>query len=217
MRSALRLCLLMTAAGVVQASVITGTYSLGPGGDGNQATGSGPFSLTATNSTFSYVDFIPNEFLTFGQLTSLFAVFVSNIGGSGGGTPRFSVGLDDSGTEKNLHILLGFSPAFNDSDVVLNFFNGFNVIGNNDPGRYDTSNFSGGSPFTDYSTTLALVGSLQVQDIFFVTDTFDPFPSRDETLFALGGTFTPAEVPEPGSLGLIGVGLLLLATIRRRT
>ena len=166
---------------------IGGTYDLGPGDDGNQATGgpTGPFHLTATNSTFSYVGLIPNGSFTFAQLASLSATFTSNSGGSGGGTPRFSVVLDDGGTPTNLHVYLGNSPSYTDSDTVLNTYSGVNLIGNNDAGRYDTGNFSGGSPFTTYNSALALVGSLKVLEIFYVTDTFGSFPSRDETLFSI--------------------------------
>ncbi|HEV3330743.1 MAG TPA: hypothetical protein VG096_07170 [Bryobacteraceae bacterium] len=132
------------------------------------------------------MDFVPNQTFTFSQLTSLFATFHSNSGGSGGGTPRLVVDLVGSGP---LVIYLGDSPAFTDSDAVLNTYSGFNVIGNNDPGRYDTSftGLVGGSPSTTYSAALALVGSEQVLDIDYVTDTFGAFPSRDETLFSIGG------------------------------
>jgi len=173
----------------VQTVPLAGAYNLGPGTDGNQATGTGngPFHLTATNSTFSYVDFVPGQTFTFSQLTSLFANFTSNSGGSGGGTPRLSVGLNLGGVETSLEIYLGKSPSFTDTDAVLNTFSGLNLIGNNDPGRYDTSHFPGGNPFTTYNSALALIGSLQVEEIFYVTDTFGAVPSRDETLFSIGG------------------------------
>jgi len=176
---------------------ISGTYDLGDGTDGNQATGgpAGPFHLTATRDattgaplTFSYVGLIPNQPITFAQLTTLSATFTSNSGGSGGGTPRFSVELNDNGIPRNLHIFLGNSPNFTDSDAVLNGYSNMNLIGNNDPGRYDDSQFAGGSPFTTYANALALVGSLPVLEIFYVTDTFGTgthFPDRDETLFSI--------------------------------
>jgi hypothetical protein len=92
-----------------------------------------------------------------------------------------------------------------------------NLIGNNDAGRYDTSNFTGGSPFTTYSQALALIGSLQVEEIFFVSDTFGTFPSRDLTLGSINGAFTPAAaVPEPTSLLLLGSGLVALGFVARR-
>jgi len=96
---------------------------------------------------------------TFGQLTNLFATFTSNSGGSGGGTPRLAVDLlDNTNTVHGLLIYLGNSPSFTDTDAVLNTWSGVNLIGNNDAGRYDTSAFTGGSPFTTYASALALVG-----------------------------------------------------------
>jgi len=167
---------------------LTNTYDLGPGTDGNQATGTGPFHLTATNSTFSYVGFIPGGSVTFAQLTSLSATFTSNSGGSGGGTPRLSISLNDHGTPKSLYIYLGNPPNYVDNDAALNTYSNRNLIGNNDAGRYDDSHFAGGSPYTTYSNALALLGSLPVLEIYYVTDTFGNFPSRDETLQAINMT-----------------------------
>lgn len=176
---------LVSAQGLVFCSVepVAATYSLGPGNDGNQATGSGPFHLTATPSTFSYVQYLPSgPALTFADLTSLSANFVSNSGGSGGGAPRLSVRLFDGVTQRSLLIYLGNSPNFTDTDAVLNTWSGVNLIGNNDAGRYDTSAFPGGSPFSTYAAALALLGSQQVVRVTYILDTFSPFPNRDETL-----------------------------------
>jgi hypothetical protein len=196
----------------VQTVPLAGTYSIGGATTG---TGNGPFTLTATNSTFSFVELVPNQTFTFAQLTSLFANFTSNSGGSGGGTPRFAVGVNDGGTERFITIDLGNSPAFTDSDTVLNTYSGFNVIGNNDAGRYQTgpggSGFPGGSPFTTYSgsatSALTLAGPLQVEEIDYITDTFSPFPSRDETLFSIGGSVTvpcPADGFQVGYAANVG-------------
>jgi hypothetical protein len=167
---------------------LTGSYNLGPGNDGNQATGSGsgPFHLTATNSTFSYVDFVPDQTFTFSQISSLAANFVSNSGGSGGGTPRLVVNLANNGA---VVIYLGNSPNFTDTDAVLNTWSGVNLIGNNDAGRYDLSfAVPVGSPSTTYSAALAAQGSQTVTDIAYVTDTFGAFPSRDETFNGFSGS-----------------------------
>jgi hypothetical protein len=214
------LVLLLGAAPAARADVVlTGTYSLGPGNDGNQATGSGngPFTLTSTNSTFSYVEFLPNQSFTFANLTSLFADFTSNSGGSGGGSPRISVGLNNGGTEDFLHVYLGNSPNFHDSDAVLNTWSGVNLIGNNDPGRYDTAQFMGGSPFTTYAAALALVGGLQVEEIDMVSDTYGQLPSRNLTLDAIGGTINDPDpaIPEPSTMALLGLGGAALAGWRR--
>jgi hypothetical protein len=214
------------ALGVASASAlaapIAGSYDTGDGSDGNQATPLGttpPFTLTATNATFSYVLFLPTQQFTFGQMTSLSATFTDIAGGAGGGAPRLRVLLDLNGNhlidgaDRSLSIYLGTSPNFVDTVASLNGFSGFNVIGNNDTGRYDTSAFAGGSPFTDYASALALLGGFEVLRLGFVLDTFDPFPSRELILTAINADAT---VPEPATALLLLAGLSGLALARRR-
>jgi len=90
---------------------------------------------------------------------------------------------------KALLIYLGDSPSFIDNDTQLDAYSGFNVIGNNDSGRYDTATgLLGGSPSTTYSAAgvgaLALAGSLTVANIQYVED---PTYGQHETLFSIGG------------------------------
>jgi hypothetical protein len=224
MRIVLLLCLFVLIAGVSPAAQVTGTYATGDGSDGNQASPLGPtppYHLTATNSTSSYVLFYPNQTFTFAQLASLSATFTSNAGGAGGGAPRLRVLLDadsdndtgspccdNDGNDASISIFLGPSPNYVSNDAVLNTYSGFNVIGNNDAGRYDTSGMpTGGSPFTTYSDALAKYGNLKVLRLGYVLDTFGDFPSRDETLNSLNAS-TSTSVPEPGTLGLMVAGLL---------
>jgi hypothetical protein len=232
MRIALLLCLFALFAGVTPAAVVTGTYATGDGSDGNQASPLGstpPYHLTATNSTFSYVLFYPNQMFTFAQLASLSATFTSNAGGAGGGAPRLRVLLDadsdndtgspccdNDGNDASISIFLGPSPNYVSNDAVLNTYSGFNVIGNNDAGRYDTSGMpTGGSPFTTYSDALAKYGNLKVLRLGYVLDTFGDFPSRDETLNSLNASINTG-VPEPGTLGLMGAGLLTAGMVLQR-
>lgn len=195
-------------AGQAGAAPLTGTYATG--GD---TTGTGPWTLTATSSTFSFVTRVTNENPTFADLTNLNAVFTSKSGGSGGGSPRFRVLLDAdnnnviSGGDLSLSIYLGTSPSFIDNDATLNTFSGVNLIGNNDAGRYDTSAFFGGSASTTYASALALVGGLEVLRLGLVLDTFDPFPSRELELTSLNGEFV-AQVPEPNALMMLAGSLL---------
>ena len=125
-----------------------------------------------------------------------------------------------SGGDLSLTIHLGTAPGYVDTDATLNALSGLNLIGNNDAGRYDTSAFAGGSPFTTYANALALVGDLDVLRLGFVVDTFSPFPDREIQLFSLNGEFVTAEVPEPASLTMLAGGLLggmfAARSIRRR-
>jgi hypothetical protein len=233
MRIALLLCLCVLIAGASPAAqLVTGTYATGDGSDGNQASPLGstpPYHLTATNSTFSYVLFYPNQTFTFAQLVSLSATFTSNAGGAGGGAPRLRVLLDadsdndtgspccdNDGNDASISIFLGPSPNYVSNDAVLNTYSGFNVIGNNDAGRYDTSGMpTGGSPFTTYSDALAKYGNLNVLRLGYVLDTFGDFPSRDETLNSLNASIGTT-VPEPGTFGLMGAGLLAAGMVLQR-
>jgi hypothetical protein len=200
---------LLLMASQADAAALTGTYSTG--GD---TTGTGPWTLTATSSTFSFVTRVTNENPTFADLTNLNAVLTSVSGGAGGGSPRFRLLLDAdhdnaiSGGDLSLSIYLGTSPGFVDTDATLNAFSGVNLIGNNDAGRYDTSAFAGGSPATTYADALALVGDLDVLRLGLVLDTFSPFPDRELTLTSLNGEFTATAVPEPASLKMLASGLL---------
>lgn len=210
---------LVLAAGCT-ASVVTGVYVTG-----DQATQSGSsFNLTATPSTDSYVLFYPNQTYTFAQLTSLSANFVSLLGGDGGGSPRLRILLDadfdndpvpgdNDGNDASISIYLGQSPGYSDSDAVLNTYSGVNLIGNNDPGRYDTSGMpTGGSPFTTYADALAKYGNMTVLRYGYVLDTYSN--PRSETLNSINVT-AEAPTPEPATWGLFGFGIIALRAFRR--
>lgn len=114
---------------------------------------------------------------TFGDLTHLSATFTSIAGGSGGGTPRLEVHLSGQG---RIGIRLGISPAFSDTDATLNTFSDLNLIGNNDPGRYDLSALiPSGSANATYTQALAAAGAFTVERIDFVAD---DGPAREYTL-----------------------------------
>jgi hypothetical protein len=201
-------------------TAITGTYETF-GDAAPPGVGPGPWVLTSTPSTFSGVFLAPDQSFTFAQLTSLSATFTSVSGGSGGGSPRLFVEIDTDNNPSTFNgavqILLGNSPSFTDSDATLNGYSGFNLIGNNDPGRYDLSQL-GGSATTNYAAALALVGNIGVQGFDFVTDTFRPFPDRVLTLSSINAVadIPGPSVPEPTSVALLGLAFGALAFNRRR-
>jgi hypothetical protein len=223
MRNLLFAAALVLAASGASAAPFTGTVSTF--GD---TTGTGPWNLTSeVTGTFSGVAITATSSTTFSELTDLNAVFQDIAGGAYGGSPRFSVGF--VGSSNFLHIALGTSPNFNDSDPTLftAAWSGTNVIGNNDAGRYDISQF-GGSPFTDYAAALAALGGLSISEIDIVLDGGWGANGRQELLacninvngasFGSGCSQDVDDVPTlPVMAAGMGLGFLALRRKRKRT
>jgi hypothetical protein len=103
---------------------------------------------------------------TFADLTQLSTQFDPIAGGCGGGSPRFTLHL---ATGKNVFVYLGPSPSF--TGCALNTWEqSGNLIGNNDNGRYDTSQVQSGTQVNTYSGALSLVGSQDVTSIDLTVD-----------------------------------------------
>ena len=168
--------------------------------------GSGPWEVWTTGPNgYGGVDFVPNQTFTFAQLTNVNSSFTALSGGSSLGSPRIVVGLQDGANEDYVNILLGDSPNFVDTDTQLDAYSGVNLIGNNDTGRYDTSGFAGGSPFTTYSSALSLVGAFTVDEIYFVADS----TNQEFIVGSVNAAYTPAALPDSSATW----ALLLLALV----
>jgi hypothetical protein len=130
--------------------------------------------------------------------------------GGGGGAPRLTLLLDLNANgmvdafpiDRSIDIHLGTSPGYVDAPITLNTHSGMNLIGNNDAGRYDTSQFVGGSPFTTYSSANSLIGGLQVLHMSVVLDSFG---GADKTLQVMG--INAQAVPEASQI--IALSLVL--------
>lgn len=88
----------------------------------------------------------------------------------GGGSPRFTYKVDtndDGVSDGNVHVAIGPSPTF--TGCTPGWHNTGNMIGNEDAGRYDYSQF-GGSPFTTYSGAPASVMNGEVLSVQMVVD-----------------------------------------------
>jgi hypothetical protein len=121
---------------------------------------------TSTANDFGGIRLTPPAGTTFSQLTSLSTDFDPIAGGCGGGSPRFSIQLAGG---KNVFVYVGPSPSF--TGCALNTWQSTgNLIGNNDTGRYDTSQVQAGTQSNTYAGALALVGSQQVTEIDLVAD-----------------------------------------------
>jgi hypothetical protein len=205
MKSVFNVALLATAASLglslTAHAGLAGTYSIGGTGNSASQNGDGSYALTSTASTVSWVNFTLDTPVTFGQMTSLDAVFTSNWGLTGGGSPRLVLNFSNGG---EMNILLGTAPNYNDGVLSLNTYSGVNLIGNNDPGRYDTSNdgLGNGNPWTTYTDALGQAGNLEVTSITFAVDGGWSTGYQNVTLDSINAT-----VPEPSTY-IAGLALL---------
>ena len=188
-----------------RATVITGTYTLG-----GTTTGTGPWNMTSTDSTFAVLRFVFDAPIAFQSLTSLSYNYDSNLGGIGGGAPR-SVVVFDNGSSLTVH----WGPAGSFVDPTIgDGLNTGNLLALTDVGRYDLGGV-GGSAYTDRNAALALAGTMNVVRVSLILDSFGG-NNRNFDIHAVnvtGGT----SVPDAGSsLMLLALGLAGLASFGYR-
>jgi hypothetical protein len=187
---------------------------------GGDTTGTGPYTLTSTDSTYSILRFINNEQVNFGDLTNLDLSYDVLQGGVGGGAPRIVVVTDanhDGLADGDFAINLG--PAGSFVDPSLGVHNSGNLLAMNDLGRYDLSDL-GGSFYTTYNDALATAGGFGVLRFSVVLDSYggaDKTFTIDAKGLSAGGNVGGA-VPEPAvwATMIVGFGLAGAALRRRR-
>jgi hypothetical protein len=133
---------------------------------------------TSTANDYSGIAFTLPAGTTFSSLATLSAEFDPTVGGCGGGSPRFSLRLASG---KNVFVYFGPSPNF--TGCSLNSWQSTgNLIGNNDTGRYDTSQVLAGTQSNTYAGALALIGSQTVTEIDLVADSGGFFTPKAQTV-----------------------------------
>jgi hypothetical protein len=131
-----------------------------------------------TANDYSGIAFTLPAGTTFSSLTTLSTEFNPTVGGCGGGSPRFSLKLASG---KNVFVYFGPSPNF--TGCTLNSWQSTgNLIGNNDVGRYDTSQVQAGTQSNTYTGALALIGSQNVTEIDLVVDAGWFFNPKSQTV-----------------------------------
>src|ERR1022692_1480948 len=147
--------------GSATAATVTGTYS-NDADAGNQATGfpNGPFGLTSTASTYSYVDFTPNQTFTYSQIQSIGATFSDSTGGAYGGSPRLVTVLN---TGDFILTFLGTPPSFTDPNIAA--YSGANLDNATNNSAYENSN-----TYLPFSSFNALYGADTVTNVYFTLD-----------------------------------------------
>ena len=116
---------------------------------------------------FGGVDFDVSG-ITFAQLTQLATDYNITNDQCGAGSPRFQVNVQTASGVKNIFVYLGPSPTF--TGCASGWQSSGNLIGNNDPCRYDTSQLVAGTQCNTYAGTLAAFGGLTITGIQLVVD-----------------------------------------------
>jgi len=208
-------CTLMTLALVLVcilplfADPITGSFVTG-----GATTGTGPWTMTSTNSIYSLLTLVPSQGLPFSQYDSLGVSYNSVLGGIGGGSPRIDVIFAGG------DILIHWGPPGTFSDPSLGPGNTGNLLSLTDNGRYDLSGV-GGSAYTDRAAALAAAAGLG--NVLGFQIILDSFGGNDRNFIINGISATaPGQasiVPEPLSLAiwsLLGVASSAAGLVRHR-
>jgi hypothetical protein len=137
---------------------------------------------SATNDTSSATFALPAT-TTFAQLTMLSAEFNTTDDGCAAGSPRITIHL---ATGKNVFVYLGVAGNVN-SCALNSWLTTGNLIGNNDVGRYDTSQIQAGTQVTTYSEALARINLLPsaeqvVSSVSFDVDAGYAFADKEQTV-----------------------------------
>jgi hypothetical protein len=186
---------------ISHAVVLTGTYTTG-----GTTTGTGPWNMTSTDSTFAVLRFVFDTPIAFQNITSLSYGYDSNLGGIGGGAPR-AVFVLDNGNSFIVH--WGPAGSFVNTTIGDNLNTG-NLLGLNDVGRYDLGGI-GGSAYTDRTAALGLAGSSNIVRISLILDSFGG-NNRNFDINSVNVEGRASSVPDAGTT-VLSFGSVLLALL----
>jgi hypothetical protein len=206
---------ILTAFAMLVALSCVGTAAAtGPALSGGAAPGHGVITLvsttadaTTTNDSGSATFALPVG-TTFAQLSTLSAEFNVTDDGCAAGSPRVTIHLASG---KNVFVYLGSASNLNSCALDTWIWSG-NLIGNNDTGRFDTSQIQAGTQLSTYAAALALINSLPaaeqlVSSVSFDVDAGYAFTDKEQTvqlrrLVVNGLVFAEAAAPKPSFANL---------------
>jgi hypothetical protein len=163
-----------------QSPTLSGGATLGADGVITLVSNTGDASTT--NDTSSATFTLPAN-TTFAQLSTIAVEFNVTDDGCAAGSPRITIHLASG---KNVFVYLG--AAGNVNSCALNQWISWpNLIGNNDTGRYDTSQVQAGTQVSTYAAALALINSLPageqvVTSVSFDVDAGYAFADKEQTV-----------------------------------
>lgn len=122
--------------------------------------------VSDTDPGYGSVEFTYPDGSTFADLAVLSTDFNVTDDNCGGGAPRFSIGVDQGGTTKNIFVYLGDAPNYNTCDPNTWVSTGDLLETGT---SVDTSQL-GGAFYQDYDAAIAAYGTLAITSISLVTD-----------------------------------------------
>ena len=195
------LALFASLSGTVSAQV-TGSYTLG-----GATTGTGPWTMTSTDSTYSVLRFVFDTPVPFGSLTNINVDYNAILGGIGAGTPRLDVVFDNG-----QYLEINFGPAASFVDGTLGAANSGNLLAMFDTGRYDNQGI-GGTFYSNYASAFAIASGYNVVRTSLVIDSFGG-NNREFTI----NSINVVAVPEPATYAMMLAGLAAIgfSVLRRK-
>lgn len=189
------------AATVALPALANHSYTVG----GTTENDAGVLVVESTDTTGGHVDFSTADGTTFSSLTTLSADYNVTDDDCGGGSPRFSIGVDqdnDGDRDGYVHVYFGPAPSFTGCTQNA-WVNTGNLIASTDA-RFDLTQF-GGPFYGTHAQATALVGSGTITEILLVSDS-GWMPADHETTIrfdnvTINGTveaFDPVVEPAPG-------------------
>jgi hypothetical protein len=164
---------------VPSALAASGSLFGGASMQGNQVKLVSDLSNASTADDFSGINFTGTGVTTFASLTELATKFNVTDDSCGGGSPRFQINFGS----QNMFVYLGPSPTFTGCPPNTRVDSG-NLIGNNEPCRWDTSQLAAGTQCNTYTGALAMFGSRTVTGIQLVVDGGWFFADKEQTVLA---------------------------------
>jgi hypothetical protein len=128
-----------------------------------------------TSDDYSFLDWQSSTPLTFGQLSALIANYQFTTGDCAGGSLRWTVTLNDLGTERNLDVHYQPGAGGLSQQTCAAGTSGQNLIGSSDTiyvtQEFNHAPYSFPSPYNNtYADALSQLGSLPVVDIALIVD-----------------------------------------------
>jgi hypothetical protein len=144
---------------------------------GNQVKLLSDFSDASTANDASGINFTDTGVTTFSSLTQLATKFNVTDDSCGGGSPRFQINFGG----QNVFVYLGPSPTFTGCTPNTLVDSG-NLIGNNDPCRWDTSKIQAGTQCNTYTGASTLLASRTVTGNQLMVDSGWFFADKEQTV-----------------------------------